>query len=145
MVRISKLTDYGMVIMALMASNPARLFQTHEIAKHTSVAVPTVSKLLKILTKHQFLRSERGMHGGYQLAGDPTAISVVDLIQALEGPLAITECNLGHAYCPTETNCSIRQPWLRINRVITEALSSIKLSDLTYPMMPRVLPMEASL
>lgn len=130
MVRITKLTDYGMVIMAFMASYPSRVFQAREIAEYTTVAQPTVSKLLKKLTKSHLLISHRGTKGGYHLASTPETVSVADLVQALEGPIAITECSLGHDYCPTETLCTIRAPWLRINQVITDALQSIKLSDL---------------
>lgn len=155
MVRISKLTDYALVIMAYMAeasirgafehsdnlnpkSNPSPnakltsnvILQARDIAAQTHVSLPTVSKLLKILTKHQFLNSVRGTQGGYQLAMAMEKISVVDLIQAMEGPLAITECNLGHQHCSSETQCAIRTPWLQINQVITDTLSAIKLSDL---------------
>lgn len=138
MVRISKLTDYAVVIMAYIAEvflsktnpNDLHLLQAREIASHTHLSLPTVSKLLKILTKHKFLNSLRGVNGGYQLATAPENVSIIDLIQALEGPFAITECNLGHQHCSSETLCAIRSPWLHINEMITKALSSIKLSDL---------------
>ncbi len=134
MVRISKLTDYAVVIMAYIAEvsidDSDYISQAREIAQHTHLALPTVSKLLKILTKFQFLNSIRGTKGGYQLAMQPENISIVDLIQALEGPIAITECNLGHLHCSSETQCAIRTPWLQINQIITDALSKVKLSDL---------------
>lgn len=131
MVRITKLTDYGVVIMAFMASKPLRLFQAKEIAEHTAIAQPTVSKLLKKLTKSKLLQSERGTNGGYLLACEPKEITVAELVDALEGPIAITECSLGHDYCATAPSCSIKTPWLRINQAITNALQSIKLYDLT--------------
>jgi len=130
MVRITKLTDYGMVIMAFIAKDPDKLFQAKEIAHETTITYPTVSKLLKILTKSKFLTSNRGSLGGYQLAKPPTHISVLDLVKTLEGPLAITECNLGHDYCHAENHCTLRTPWLHINQIITNALKSIRLSDL---------------
>lgn len=134
MVRISKLTDYAVVIMTHIAycamHDSASLLQAREIAEHTHLSLTTVSKLLKTLTKHKFLTSLRGTNGGYQLAVLPEKVSIVDLIQALEGPLAITECNLGHAHCSSETQCAIRTPWLHINQIITESLAAVKLSDL---------------
>ena len=131
MIRISKLTDYGLVLMAHMAALPsAAHFQAREIAKQTRISLPTVSKLLKLLTKHEFLSSERGAKGGYKLAKLPALITVADFITSLEGPIAITECNMNHAHCKTEKSCAIRAPWQRINKVITTALSGIKLSDL---------------
>jgi len=129
-VRISKLTDYGVVIMAFMAGEPLRLFQAKEIAEHTAIAQPTVSKLLKKLTKSKLLHSVRGTHGGYILAAEPKEISIAMLVNALEGPIAITECSLGHDYCATAPSCSIKVPWLRINQAITNALQSVKLNDL---------------
>lgn len=130
MVRITKLTDYGMIIMAFLAGDPVRVFQAREIAEKTTIAQPTVSKLLKLLTKNKLLTSHRGSNGGYYLTCLPEDITVADLVAALEGPIAITECSLGHDACPTESLCNIRAPWLKINQVITDALHSIKLSDL---------------
>lgn len=130
MVRITKLTDYGMVIIAFMAEQPSRLFQAQEIAEYTQINSPTVSKLLKKLAKNKILASKRGSNGGYFLAATPEEITVADLVSALEGPIAMTECSLGHALCPTESLCSIRAPWLKINQVIVDTLQSIKLADL---------------
>lgn len=130
MVRITKLTDYGVLIMAFMAASPSRLFQAREIAESTTVAQPTVSKLLKKLTKSKLLVSQRGSNGGYHLACSPNQITVAALIGALEGPIAITECNLGHDYCATAPLCTVKAPWQQINQVITNALQSITLSDL---------------
>lgn len=131
MVRITKLTDYGVMIMAFMASEPSRLFQAKEIAEHTHIAPPTVSKLLKKLTKSKLLASERGTNGGYLLACEPKNITVAELVNALEGPIAITECSLGHDHCSSAQNCPVKTPWLKINHAITNALQSIKLFDLT--------------
>jgi len=133
MVRIAKLTDYGVVIMAYLAKAPNKLFQAREIAAETSIAYPTVSKLLRKLTKFNLLRSSRGAEGGYQLALSPAKISVVDIIRTLEGPIAITECSLGDNYCDNTSHCSLRGPWIQINQVIANALESIRLSDLITP------------
>jgi FeS assembly SUF system regulator len=122
-----------MVIMAFMAREPVRLFQAREIAEYTNIALPTVSKLLKKLTKSALLISERGKSGGYLLSCPPSEITVAALIQTLEGPIALTECNLAQAQCKTESVCAIRTPWLHINRVIISALGTIKLSDLAHP------------
>jgi len=133
MVRISKLTDYGIVIMVFFANMPDQVFQAREISHHTHLALPTVSKLLKLLTKSRFLISSRGTTGGYQFARSPASITVADLIRALEGPIAITECNLGNHRCATESICAVRTPWLHINQVILRSLTEIKLSDLVTP------------
>ena len=128
--RITKLTDYGVVIMAFMANAPTRLFQSREIAEQVAVAQPTVAKLLKRLTQHKLLISHRGANGGYHLAQAPEKITIADLINALEGPIAITECNMGHDYCATANLCAVKGPWLKINQIITNTLQSITLSEL---------------
>lgn len=130
MLRIAKLTDYGVIIMAFMASRPTHLFQAKEIAEYTTVAKPTVSKLLKILSKSKLLSSQRGAKGGYSLACLPEQITIADLIATLEGPIAITECNVGHSHCSASPHCVVKAPWQRINQVIANALGSVKLSDL---------------
>ncbi len=134
MVRITKLTDYAVVILAFIASDPNRLFQAKEISNHTSINLPTVSKLLKMLAKNNFLLSLRGKDGGYRLKQDADQLSLMDVIEALEGPFAITECNLGHDHCNTETQCTMRTPWLHINNIISATLAAIKLSDLKNPL-----------
>lgn len=134
MVRITKLTDYAVVILAFIASDPKKLFQAKEISNHTSINLPTVSKLLKKLAKNNFLLSTRGKDGGYRLKQEPEKLSLMDVIEALEGPFAITECNLGHDHCNTETQCTLRTPWLHINNIISSTLAEIKLSDLRNPL-----------
>lgn len=128
--RIAKLTDYGVIIMAFMANAPTRLFQSREIAEQVAVAQPTVAKLLKKLTQSKLLISHRGANGGYHLAQPPEKITIADLISALEGPIAITECNMGHDYCATAMLCTVKAPWLKINQIVTRALQSITLSEL---------------
>ena len=136
MVRITKLTDYGVLIMAFLANSPNNWVQAREIAAQTAIALPTVAKLLKKLAKSRLITSQRGTTGGYHLSCDPQAISIADLVNTLEGPIAITECNLGHEYCVTAAHCSAKTPWLKINQAITQALGSIKLSDFIATTIP---------
>ncbi|MBP6103447.1 MAG: SUF system Fe-S cluster assembly regulator [Gammaproteobacteria bacterium] len=130
MLRISKLTDYGIVIMAFMAEDPARLFQATDIATHTHIAQPTVSKILSKLAQHKLIHSYRGIHGGYKLSRSPAQISVAALITALEGPIALTECNVSEETCSIKHHCKLRTPWQRINQVLCQSLESITLLDL---------------
>lgn len=116
--------------MAFMASRPSQLLASKEVAEKTAIALPTVSKLLKKLVKNKLLISERGSEGGYLLNCVPEEISIADLITALEGPIAITQCNLGHQHCRSAPSCKVKTPWLRINQTIHSTLQSIKLADL---------------
>ena len=130
MIKISKLTDYAMVILTYMGKNAATIFQAQEISLHTNIAYPTVAKLLKQLAKKQLVISQRGINGGYKLAYSPNNISLANVIMALEGPVAITECSSKTKSCAIAATCPIASPWLKINRIIYDALDSYKLSDL---------------
>ncbi|MBI3772473.1 MAG: SUF system Fe-S cluster assembly regulator [Gammaproteobacteria bacterium] len=130
MLRMSKLTDYGIVIMSYLAKTPQQMQSATEIAVNVGVALPTVSKILKILTREGFLTSQRGLKGGYSLAFSADEISIADLVDALEGPIALTECSYAKGMCQQERSCSVRQNWLRINQVIHDTLDGIRLAQM---------------
>lgn len=134
MLRMSKLTDYGTVLLTYMAREPERLFSAQELAERTRLAPPTVAKLLKALGRAGLLDSQRGAHGGYTLARPPAEISAVDIIDAIEGPVALTECATGHSTCSIEAACAVGHNWQRINAGIRNALQAVTLAELTRPM-----------
>jgi FeS assembly SUF system regulator len=134
MLRMSKLTDYGTVVLAQMARAPERRFTAPELAEATGVAAPTVSKLLKALNRAGLLDSTRGAHGGYALARPPERISAVEIIDAIEGPVALTECATGHSNCTIQADCSVGGNWQQINTGIRRALEQVSLAELTRPM-----------
>ncbi len=141
MFRLSKIADYGIVILAHLAQQPAEQaragtatsMNARELAEHVDLPLPVVSKVLKTLTRAGVLESQRGARGGYSLARRPDELSVADMISALDGPLAITQCSLGPAFCDLERSCAVKSPWLVINRVVQNALASVTLADLTSP------------
>jgi FeS assembly SUF system regulator len=130
MLRISKLTDYGTVILACLASQSDRLWTAAEVAERTRVGLPTVSKLLKKLQRSGLVISTRGSHGGYHLACPPGEISAARILDALEGPFAITECSGQHSNCGIEANCRVGHVWQRVNGAIRRALTDITLAQL---------------
>lgn len=136
MIRIGKLTDYGLVIMSQMARLPeSELHTARDLAAQCHLPLPTVSKLLKTLLQSGLLLSHRGMKGGYNLAREPQCISLAEVISALEGPLALTECSMeGVGLCDLESSCAIKDNQRMINKVIRGALESVSLSDLVRPM-----------
>jgi FeS assembly SUF system regulator len=132
--RISRLTDYGIVVMAHLAGcTDDDAHNARELASETRLPAPVVSKILKSLTRAQLLNSVRGAKGGYSLARPPGEISVVEMIVALEGPLGITECAIHPGSCAQEANCVVRDPWQMINGAVHAALERITLADLTRP------------
>ena len=151
MLRMSRLTDYGIVLLTQLAADapgaasasagtspPAAavepIHNARELAARAGLPLPVVSKILKALTREGFLLSHRGAKGGYALARRPEEISVADVIDALEGPIALTECGtepLGA--CEREARCAVRQPWQQINREVRRALERVRLADLVQP------------
>lgn len=129
MLRLSKLGDYGTVIMAHIAREPRRLFSAGEIAAHSGIGAPTVSKLLKRLARDGLLVSQRGARGGYALARAPGEISLAQIIDAVEGPLAMTECSARAGLCALERDCPARARWQAVNGVVRAALDGVRLAD----------------
>ena len=131
MIRLSKLADYGIVIMTHMASGPDRQQTAPEIAARSHLPLPMASKILKGLVHAGLLVSHRGAKGGYGLARPAREISVADVIVALEGPIALTACiEHGPGECDIEALCPARANWQRINRAIREALEGITLTEM---------------
>jgi FeS assembly SUF system regulator len=131
MLRISKLTDYGTVVLACLATAPDRRLTATEVAERTRLGLPTVSKLLKSFHRAGLLTSTRGSRGGYQLARAASAISAAAIIDAIEGPVAITECSSNHSACGYELSCSTGNAWQRINGAIRRSLDEISLAQLS--------------
>jgi len=139
MLKISKLADYGSRILFLLATYPDKRYSASQVAQETHIAIPTVSKVLKLLHEAALVNSERGATGGYQLARLPTQITVVDLIAAIDGQLAITECSKGDNICEHHNTCQLRNHWQLINQVILKVLQNLTLADLCQPKMQTIL------
>ncbi len=129
MLRISKLTGYGVALMTEFAVAPAGgPLNARDLSERVRLPLPTVSKILKVLAREGLLVSHRGAKGGYTLARPPAEISVAGIIGALEGPIAITECLSGEAgACSQEPLCTIRGNWLLINQAVQDTLEKITL------------------
>ncbi len=133
MLRVSKLTDYATVILSLMAKENTQVRTAVDLAAVTGIAIPTVSKILKLLVNAKVLISTRGAKGGYALARSPEAITIANVISALEGPIALTECSISQQGCEQASGCDIRGNWHLINRAIHDALESVTLADMIKP------------
>jgi len=129
--RISKITDYGIVLLTELArGEPGALHAARELSASAQLPLPVVSKTLKALTRHGLLVSHRGAKGGFSLAREPERIAVAEVIDALEGPVGLTECTIAVGECTREAICGVREPWQHINLVIVQALRQITLADL---------------
>jgi len=134
MLRISKLTDYGIVLLARFATAPpGTSLNAREMSEGTGLPLPVVSKMLKTLAGAGLLRSQRGAKGGYRLDRAPEAVTVAELLDAMEGGVALMDCTAGPGHCDQEENCGVREPWQRINRAVKGALESVTLAELVRP------------
>jgi len=141
MIRISRLTDYGIVLMSHMAAHPERVHNAAEAASEAHLPRPTVSKLLRLLAKEGLLESHRGVKGGYGLARAAEEITVGSIVRALEGPIAITTCtNDSPGDCEHEQLCPVRGHWHLINLAVRQALDSVTLADIAAHPRRLVLP-----
>jgi FeS assembly SUF system regulator len=143
MIRITKLTDYGIVLLSHLALQPEATSQNvAELSEATHVPVPTVGKILKLLTKSKLLVSQRGVKGGYSLSRRPEEITVAQIIAALDGPIAITDCSSDVAgKCELERMCAVRSNWQRINLAVKDALEGITLAEMSHPLKAGFVPM----
>lgn len=141
MLKLNRITDYAIIVLAQMAREPERLVTAPQLALDSAVPLPTVAKVLKDLAREGVLHSERGVHGGYKLARVPGEITVLEIIRALEGPVSLTACVDGSAgNCDVESLCPMRGNWDRVNGAIRAALESVSLADMAVPA-PRFEPM----
>ncbi|MCF7968048.1 MAG: SUF system Fe-S cluster assembly regulator [Methylococcaceae bacterium] len=134
MLRISKLSDYAIIILGHMAKAPGSTYAATDLAESARVAGPTVSKVLKALARARILNSTRGAKGGYQLSRPPEQTTIASIIAALEGPIALTECSLENTQCEQSHSCHVRGNWSVLNRAIQTALESVTLADMASPM-----------
>ncbi len=130
MLRMGKLTDYGIVLMCYLAQYGNQRQSAQSLSLAIGMPLPTVRKVLKALSQGGLLVSERGVHGGYGLSRSANAISVAHIITAIEGPIALTECVSEQHHCEQEDHCSVQTNWARINQAVFHALDEVKLADM---------------
>jgi FeS assembly SUF system regulator len=130
MLRISKLTDYAIMVMVELAESGDQVLSAQTLADRCHLELPTVSKVLKMLTRSSLVKSFRGASGGYRVEMAPDDISVADVIAAIEGPIAMTECSIHEGRCSVEANCNARDNWQKISRAVAGALERISLAEM---------------
>jgi len=133
MLRVTKLTDYATVVLTVLAARPDLVLSASELAEQAGLEVPTVAKVLKPLAQAGLVASFRGANGGYRLARPATEITLIEIVEAMEGPLAMTECSVQDGLCGIEHACGIRANWRRINDVVAEALANVSLAQMLQP------------
>ncbi len=141
MLRISKMTDYAIMVMVELNASGGKVLSAHALADRSHLELPTVSKVLKLLVKTGLVDSYRGATGGYCLERDARDINVAEIIAAIEGPIAMTECSVEEGLCSQEANCGLRGNWQRISVAITEAMEKVSLAEMAQPVKPVANPL----
>lgn len=131
--RISKLSDYAVVILTEMGRSGVAQMSSAALAERVNIPEPTVSKILKILVQAQILTSMRGVRGGYSLARSIDQISVHDVVVAFEGKISVTSCTQGEqSDCSIAHTCGARGRWDQVNKAIKQALQNVTLQQMMY-------------
>jgi FeS assembly SUF system regulator len=133
MLRISKMTDYAILVMVELTRHGETL-SAQALAGRIHVEVPTASKVLKLLSGADLLRSYRGSSGGYRVVRQAAHISVAEIIAAIEGPIAMTECSVEPGLCHQEDSCRLRSNWQRISLAVADALQNVTLAEMSAPL-----------
>ena len=133
MLRITKMTDYAVLILANLALHDNKLLTAKEIASETHISLPTTQKILKKLNRKNLVISKQGASGGYSLDPETKKLSVTTLLEKLDGYLSITQCSSNDDQCEVEDFCNIGNAWQMINQRVQWALNDITLGDLIHP------------
>ncbi len=135
------MTDYAILLMVELTRD-REMLSAHALAERIHVEVPTASKVLKLLTGSGLLDSFRGANGGYRVSKRASEISVAEVIAAIEGPIAMTECSVEEGLCSQEDNCGLRGNWQRISLAVAEALSDVSLAEMSMPLSRKPDPLQ---
>ncbi|NTU77196.1 MAG: SUF system Fe-S cluster assembly regulator [Alphaproteobacteria bacterium] len=128
---MSKLADYSFILLSQMVSNSRKPWSASDLAAATTLPLPTVAKLMKTLAKGGVVIAHRGATGGYRLARPPAEMTIASIIEAVDGPIALTDCvETVRPDCAVQSLCPMHGGWNKINRTLRGALTSVFLSDL---------------
>ena len=141
MLRISKLTDYAILVMVELCRT-RELLSAQAVADRVHVEAPTASKVLKLLAGAGLVQSYRGANGGYRVSRAAEKISVAEVIAAIEGPIAMTECSVEEGLCHQEDNCELRGNWQRISIAVAQALQDVSLAEMAAPVRKSYKPLQ---
>ena len=130
MIKLGRLTDYAVTLLTQMTSSD-KVWAASDLSERAGLPLPTTSKVLKQLAKSGIVQTKRGATGGYRLAKPAAAVTVAAIVEAMDGPIALTECtDTGDHTCGVESICPMSGHWNRVNRAIKRALEDVSLADM---------------
>lgn len=131
LIRLTNLADYAVVVMAAAAREHGVKLSAARVAELTGIPAPTVAKLMGTLARRGLLSASRGVSGGFTMSRAPSDISVAAIVEAVDGPIALTSCVSGQVHdCAMEGHCAVRGHWGPINAAVRGALEAVTLADL---------------
>jgi len=138
MLKISRLSDYAIVLLTTLAGDPEekpseQRANARALAERTGINMPTVGKLLKLLNGEGIVQSRQGRSGGYFLSRPAAEITLAEIIEAIDGPIAMTDCFRPDHDCSMKSDCAVRPHWEAINRGVHALLDATTLADMTRP------------
>jgi FeS assembly SUF system regulator len=134
MLRLNRMTDYAILVLGALSARPSQVVPGAVLAQDTQLNQPTVAKIAKALVKAEIISAERGVNGGYYLRDEANKITVARVIEAIEGPIALTACVDGvEDPCETRHGCFMSGHWNQVNQSIREALEKVSLVELFDP------------
>ena len=134
MLRLNRMTDYAILVLGALARRHGETLASGYLAQVTELTQPTVAKVLKMLLAAELVETQRGVRGGYRLMKILAHISLVDIVEAMEGPIAVTDCIEGARQpCSASNCCCMRSHWKHVNLAIRNALRDVTLEDLINP------------
>ncbi len=132
MLKLSKKADYGLIAVKHLAMHGAEgACSAADIAELYGISTPLLAKILQKLAKRGLVTARHGSSGGYQLARDPSTITALEVISAIDGPLTITSCVTSHGECYQTPTCTVREPLRRVNESILQVLSTVTISQMS--------------
>ena len=139
MIRLSRLTDYAVALLSQMGrSEPDHLWAASSLSEISDLPMPTVAKVLKLLAKSGVIKATRGAAGGYKLTRSIAQISIADIIEAMDGPISITDCARGRdqSDCSVQDICPVSDGWHRVNNIVRKALADVSLAEISESSAP---------
>lgn len=136
MIRLTNLADYAVVVMTAAAKAHDPRLSAGAVSVMTGLPSPTVAKVMGLLARGDLLASTRGVAGGFALARPAVDITVADIVEAIDGPVALTQCIEHSAGCALHSGCAVRPHWPLINDAVREALAAVTLAEIAGTTVP---------
>ena len=141
MLKLTKKADYGLIALRHLASVPGATASTKDMADTYHLPVTLLAKVLQQLARATIVQSVAGTNGGYKLIRNPNAVSALEVVRAIDGPVILTHCFTEHGTCDQSENCTVREPLRKVHEAILDVLNGFKITDLAEAKTMKLVPL----